>query len=120
MKKNKIFRRKNSKLFIIYKIYCKENQKSYIGITNNFDRRFAVHWNDAKTKDTVLCRTIRKYGRNLFTIFEIDNTDTWKEACELEKQYIKKLNTKVPNGMNMTEGGEGVFGIEISIKTREK
>lgn len=111
---------KINKLFIVYQMYCKENSKSYIGVTNDFDRRFAVHWNDVKNKDTVLCRTIRKYGKDSFIIFKIDSADTWEEVCELEKHYIKKFNTKIPNGMNMTGGGDGVFGLVHSNKTKEQ
>jgi hypothetical protein len=29
---------------------------------------------------------------------------------DLEKYYIKKYNTKAPNGYNLTDGGDGIFG----------
>jgi group I intron endonuclease len=111
-----------NKSFVVYKIHCNGNGKDYIGITNDFNRRFAVHWNDAFNcnKQTVLCRTMRKYGKNDFVISKIDNAHTWESACELEKKYIKNFNTKVPNGMNMTDGGDGVFGLKHSDKTKEQ
>jgi len=101
---------------IIYQIYCRSNNKSYIGITNNLKRRMTVHKNS--TADTVLNRTVLKYGKDNFTLNIIDRCKTWEEACKKERWYIKELNTHVPNGLNMTDGGEGVFGLKHSEKTK--
>ena len=102
--------------FIVYRMYCKGNDKSYIGITKNFKNRIALHWKDGRHNNTVLCRTIRKYGKESFVIIEIDNAETWDKACGKEVQYIKHFNTKVPNGLNMTDGGEGISGLIHSEK----
>ena len=104
--------------FTVYQMFCQGNSKRYIGITDDFKRRFAVHWNDAKEGNTVLCRTIRKYGKDSFIISKIDRAKTWDEACEKEKYYIKLFNTRVPKGMNMTAGGEGINGLVHSEKTK--
>jgi group I intron endonuclease len=77
-----------------------------------------VHFN---TKDpTVLGRAIRKYGRESFVVTVIDEAADVKEACAKEQMYIKKLNTRAPNGMNMTDGGEGVFGLRHTEATRKQ
>jgi len=104
--------------FVVYKIYCRSNNKSYIGITNNFKRRFAIHWHNKE--DTVLARTIRKYGKSNFIVRKLAVVYVWKDACDLEKFYIKRNNTKIPNGMNMTDGGDGLYGLHYSKSTREK
>lgn len=102
----------------VYQIFCIANQKLYIGITDNMERRMTVHFN---TKDpTVLGRAIRKYGRESFVVTVIDEAADAKEACAKEQMYIKKFNTRAPNGMNMTDGGEGVFGLRHTEATRKQ
>lgn len=105
-------------MFYIYKLTCKKNKKIYIGITENIKRRMTVHWNSKE--NTVLARTIRKYGRDIFELNIIEKVKTWDKACEREKYYIKIFNTKIPYGMNMTNGGEGLYGFRHSEKTRRK
>ncbi len=109
-------------MVIIYKISCKANNKDYIGITVDFRRRLAIHWHDAFIikKQTVLCRAIRKYGKEQFTVTKINNVKTWDEACNKEMQYIHSLGTKIPHGFNMTDGGGGLFGFKASKETRLK
>lgn len=105
-------------LFVVYKLYCVSNGKDYIGITENMKRRFNIHWNCFT--DTVLSRTIKKYGKENFIISILEKVNSWREACNKEQFYIKKLKTKVPDGMNMTDGGEGVYGLNHSEKTRKQ
>lgn len=109
-------------MFTVYKMECLSNGKSYIGITGDLFHRLAQHWCEAKrgNKETILYRSIRKYGKENFIISEIDKTENWNEACEKEQHYIKEFNTKSPNGMNITDGGEGNLGLEVSKETRQK
>lgn len=105
----------------IYKINCLANEKSYIGITEDFERRLAMHWSRARTgNQAVLCKAIRKYGENNFNVKIIDKVETWEEACKREIYYIKNLKTKIPNGYNMTDGGEGTLGLLVSEKVKQK
>ncbi len=105
----------------VYRIYCKANKKSYIGITANFERRLAEHWNDAKKGvRSILCNTIRKYSKENFWSSKLDYADSWEEACEKERQYILSLKTKKPYGLNMTGGGDGVFGLKMSKEDRQR
>lgn len=105
-------------MYSVYCIYCYGNDKEYIGITDNMKRRFAVHWNSKE--DTVLNRTIKKYGKDYFDVHEIDFAGTWEEACKKECHYIKQRKSRTLYGMNMTDGGEGVFGLKHSRETRIK
>jgi hypothetical protein len=48
---------------------------------------------------------------------------TWEYACELEKYWISyygRLDQKKGNLVNLTDGGEGTFGVIHSIETRKK
>ncbi len=118
---SKFKRRTPCDKFVIYQVINKINGKAYIGVTVNFKNRVSNHWYDARQgKQTVLCRAIRKYGKDSFVFVKIDSANTWNDACEKEKEYIKKFSTKVPRGMNMTDGGEGVFGLIQSEKAKRQ
>jgi predicted GIY-YIG superfamily endonuclease len=56
----------------IYKIYCRANDKTYIGQTNDFDRRF-------KETKTNCAELARKYYLSRFTVWDIIKERTWKE-----------------------------------------
>lgn len=49
---------------------------------------------------------MRKYGVENFSIEQIDSADSSNELGEKERSYIKQFNTRVPNGYNLTAGGE--------------
>lgn len=57
-------------------------------------------------QDKLLHRAIRKYGFK-------DLKDTLNN---LEKYYIVQYNCKVPNGYNVSDGGEGNLGIILREK----
>jgi group I intron endonuclease len=94
-------------IYLIYKIECKINGKQYIGYTKqSIKRRFRDHIKTSKTKNYKLSNAIKKYGEENFIISEITRTNNKETALELEKHYIKELNT-LGEGYNMTEGGDG-------------
>ena len=109
-----------------YEVYCiinKINNKKYIGITiQGYKNRFKDHIKEAKANsDRYLCRAIRKYGENNFDIKVIDDKiNDYTELLEKEKYYISILKTLIPNGYNMTLGGEGTLGRPVKEITREK
>jgi len=52
----------------------------------------------------------------------LDNL-TWEEACEKEKEFIRlygRRDLKEGTLVNMTDGGEGAFGILVSEETKQK
>lgn len=103
----------------IYIIENTINGKQYVGQTiTSLKRRFLKHCND-KT-NTAIHGAIVKYGRENFTIREIDVAYSREELNEKEVFYIKQMNSKFPNGYNLTDGGEGVSGHKFSDESRKK
>lgn len=79
--------------------------KCYIGQTKNLDERWRRHKNGAKDCP-VICNAIQKYGLDNFKfILILICFDS--DLGEYEKHYIKYYNTLVPNGYNVSPGGEG-------------
>jgi len=105
----------------IYKITNKINGKQYVGKTvKPILKRFISHCNSAKGgSNQIICRAIKKYGKDSFLIEQIDTASTEKELFQKEIEWIKKLDT-YNNGYNMTLGGEGQSGRLHSIETKLK
>lgn len=104
----------------IYKITV--NKKSYIGLTIQPKIRKNQHINDAKRKRTnaLLHEELRKSSYTFnFEIIHHD-IDLVEDAMDLERKYIKQYNTKHPNGLNMTDGGEGTPGWFIGDEVKSK
>ena len=99
----------------IYKFTNKINNKSYIGQSINIDARRKQHiassyYPLSNTYNTAFHQAIRKYGVDNFN-FEVLTICTVEELDTLEKYYISKYNSIVPNGYNMTPGGENARSI---------
>jgi hypothetical protein len=47
-----------------------------------------------------------------FEMVQIASSTNWKDAQLVEKALIQELNTKVPNGYNLTNGGDGTLGFK--------
>jgi group I intron endonuclease len=99
------------------------NGKDYIGYTTkSLDERIKSHLYNSMNKSDkhyfyLFKQAIRKYGIDSFQWEILTECTSVDECCDLEKFYIKKLNTISPNGYNLTEGGNG--GIQ-SEETRLK
>lgn len=95
---------------IIYLVTNTLTQSQYIGLTvQTLKRRWQYHVEQSKAghikSEKSLHASIRKYGADKFTIREIDKGTTKKDLEAKERQWIKKLNTLVPNGYNISTGG---------------
>ena len=101
------------KAFLVYK-HTAPNGKSYIGQTNNLNRRNAIH------KSTTGCRAfssaIKKYGWDAFTHEILAEGLTLEEANRLEQELIESHNTLSPNGYNLKTGGKNGRPSEESIR----
>lgn len=97
------------------------NRKVYVGITNSISRRWGKN-GSGYTSNKYGCfkRAILKYGWDNFEHIILENNLTLKEARVLEQLYIKALDAKVPNGYNLTNGGEGVVGVPFTEEHRKK
>lgn len=107
-------------MFYCYKVTCKVNGKSYIGITGQTVlARFSAHVRCAR-RGTGLAfhRAIRKYGVDAFSLVELSRHNSRDDAIKAEMSCIEMLNTVVPNGYNMTPGGDGV--LSMTKESREK
>ena len=91
----------------VYKITNLINNKAYIGITNNIAKRWSNEksYPTDKSRRQVIQEAIHKYGKDNFSFEILHRNLSIEDAVELEKQYIINLNTLVPNGYNVSEGG---------------
>jgi len=102
---------------IIYKILNKVNGKTYIGQTTlKLSKRIAQHIYENKTP---IQKAINKYGIESFTISIIDYANSHEILNEKEIYWIKTLNSLVPFGYNLTEGGKGHAHIQTKIVSEE-
>lgn len=85
----------------LYKIINNINNKVYIGITNDYKRRWANHG----TENTVISNAIKKYGKENFTFEVLFKNVPIDEIDDLEIAQIKLHNSLVPNGYNVAKGG---------------
>lgn len=96
------------------------HDKYYVGITSaSTKRRWGKDGNGYKNQ--IFYRAIEKYGwKNIEHIILKENLSEC-EAKELEKEYIKKYNSfNKEYGYNLTLGGDGSIGREVSDETRRK
>lgn len=92
------------KSFVVYLLKNKIKLMGYVGITTQkLKNRLRCHRN---TCDTY----IGAHGWESFTVEILEECATLYELNEREKFWIKTLNTKKPNGYNLTDGDEGSPG----------
>lgn len=94
----------------IYRLYCKESGKSYIGQHNKEDpyKRIREHFNEAdcERNNAVLYKAIRKYGRDSFEASCLCVCKTQEELDFMEDYYITQFKSMLDeNGYNMKRGG---------------
>lgn len=89
----------------VYEIVCKNNDKKYIGITNNPNRRFVEHLKSIPDCNRKLYRAIRKYGKDAF-VMNIILIGSRNYCGEFEVKLIELYDT-YNNGYNSSLGGEG-------------
>jgi group I intron endonuclease len=104
-------------VYNIYLITNLDNNKKYVGLTKfSITERFYQH----VKRGFLLTEAIKKYGEDKFFIELIEEVDSAGRAYELEQYYIKEYNTKIPYGYNLTDGGDGIFGWEVTEEYRQE
>lgn len=90
----------------IYIIKNKINNKVYIGQAIDSNHRFISHLSRAKTNsdNSAIHNAIIKLGKENF-YYEILESQI-ENYNEREKYWIAYYNSQIPNGYNLTEGGE--------------
>lgn len=111
--------------YVVYKHTNLINGKSYIGITNNLNIRWAGSGSRYKSYNSIFGRAIDKYGWDGFSHEVLESGLTRSEAVELEKYYIAHFRTNIYRhgnafGYNMTDGGDGICGAIYSDDTKKK
>ncbi|MBQ4403398.1 MAG: GIY-YIG nuclease family protein [Selenomonadaceae bacterium] len=93
---------------VIYFLLNTISGKIYVGQTTNLRSRITAH----KCGDQYVDRAIKKYGWENFRCYVIKNCASKAAMDTWEKFFIILLNTKRPNGYNLTDGGEGIVGLK--------
>ncbi len=105
---------------VIYKITNNVNGMLYIGKTKRLiTERWKQHCNDARNKSKCFRfqEDILKYGKENFTVEQIDEAETDEEACEKEIYWIKQYNSLYPNGYNVSKGGKNTGNMKKIMNT---
>jgi len=104
---------------IIYIAENVVNSKVYIGkTTKSLDVRKRQHYYNAEKGSCYFYNALNKYKKDDWNWFIIDTAETEERLSQLEKLYIKCMESYKPaNGYNSTFGGEG--GIP-NLETRAK
>lgn len=97
----------------IYKITNKINGNSYIGQSNNINRRFIEH--RCKETNKSLKLAFIKYGIKNFS-FEVLEQCSLEKLNEKEIYYISKLKPQY----NRSSGGQGSSNHTVSLELRKK
>lgn len=115
-------------MYFIYIIQNLINKKLYVGKTKNANTRWRTHINIAdggKEKYPqhyqYIHNSIKKYGKNNFeyqVIEELENEELLAEAEQFWIIFFRSWDREF--GYNLTLGGEGAFGRQVSQNTRDK
>lgn len=96
----------------VYQITNLINNKQYIGITNDYKKRWSNH-KCCNNPDMVIAKAIKKYGVENFKFELLYSGLSLEDASNKEIQLIKEKRTLVPNGYNVALGGfNGATGIQ--------
>ena len=91
----------------IYKITNLLTQQSYIGQSNNIERRKIEHFNNNKYICQSIDKAIQEYGKDNFS-FEIIEKCSVEQLTEREKYWINYYDTFY-HGYNQTKGGQNEY-----------
>lgn len=104
----------------IYVFTNKINNKKYVGQSINPKERYKQHIKDSKNDNLLFHNAINKYGIDNFDFEIIEKDVSIEEIGCREMFWIKELNSKKPNGYNLTDGGEGTIGYSHTEEAKIK
>lgn len=85
----------NSMTSGIYRIYCKSEDKSYIGKSINIEERWKQHLYELKKGNHInnkLQKVFNKYGKDNFEFSILKEIDDYYEIAYYESYYAEKFN----------------------------
>lgn len=98
------------------------NGKIYVGQTvQPLNKRWALHKHQSLKRNRPLYRAMRKYGLSNFSIDiieELPDSTNQELLNQKECEWIVKLNSMVPQGYNLTSGGDGKYYLSAETKAR--
>lgn len=96
------------------------NGKQYVGQANDFDKR-EREWKclSGRYAGKLITNARNKYGVENFKTEVLKECHTQDELNQWEQYYIKELNTKTPNGYNLTDGGDTSSGYKFTEETKK-
>lgn len=99
-------------MYSIYVITNNVDDNKYVGYTNNPRRRFNDHKHTSRNPNCAgynrpLYKAMREFGEDKFEMNIVDVVELESDAEDIEAELISKLNTKYPNGYNLSERGRG-------------
>ena len=113
-------------MFEVYVITNIINNKKYVGFTSEGHlKRFKNHLKEARHGgNRLLCKAIRKHGKDNFSVELLEVVGSHKDAIRREQELIMEHKTFAGDedgwGYNTTRGGEGSIGHEVSPELRAK
>ena len=108
--------------FQVYLVTNKVNGKKYVGKTSyplSF-RRYGHKSAHDRDRGSVLHKAISKYGWDNFDMKTLYECVDEREMNAVERALIAEYNTLLPNGYNVTTGGDGGTGYSPTPETVEK
>lgn len=102
---------------IIYRITNAKTGKVYIGQTTHTLRdRWRLHCTPGSTC-SLLKQAIQEYGKDAFTMEQVDTAETREELNRKEVAWIERENSMHPHGYNVDKGG---YHIQYTDAARKK
>jgi len=102
---------------IVYKVVNKINHMCYVGKTTySLGKRKIEHNSNLLNPHTYFHKALRKYGADNFKWNIVAECNNSLILNELEKFYIDYFKSILPNGYNLTYGGEGAIHCEATKK----
>ena len=112
-------------------IYCYTNlinNKKYIGQTINPQQRFNAHKSAVTNTtsaeyDAPIHRAMRKYGYENFeysVLAQLNDDRDIDLLNEIERYYISKFDSRIPNGYNILQGGKNSDRPSMEFEEKER
>ena len=109
-------------MYPVYLITNTVNGKKYVGCIlkdeKTIETRFKEHCRQSRAP--YLHSAIKKHGKESFSIHQIAAGVSPEQALTFEALLIAELNTKTPNGYNLTDGGKGSVGFSMPDSAKQK
>lgn len=96
------------------------NGRIYIGKTiRSMTTRRTWHCNTAlRGEGFRFHNALRRYGIEAFEWNILFTSDNYEELNATEKRFISEMQTRSPNGYNLTDGGDGLSGMADESKAK--